>query len=38
MSNPDPASEPGLVTAFGMLTWAQHAITHSAYRPTGEPE
>ena len=30
--------EPGLVTALGMLTWAQHAITHSAYHPTGEPE
>lgn len=23
--------EPGLVTALGMLTWAQYAITHSAY-------
>lgn len=30
--------EPGLVTALGMLTWAQHAIAHSAYHPTGEPE
>lgn len=30
--------EPGLVTALGMLTWAQHAITHSAYHPTGDPE
>ncbi len=30
--------EPGLVTALGMLTWAQHAIAHSAYHPTGDPE
>lgn len=30
--------EPGLVTALGMLTWAQHAIAHSAYHPTGEPD
>lgn len=30
--------EPGLVTALGMLTWAQHAIAHSAYHPTGESE
>lgn len=30
--------EPDPVTALGMLTWAQHAITHSAYHPTGEPE
>lgn len=30
--------DPGLVTALGMLTWAQHAIAHSAYHPTGEPE
>lgn len=30
--------EPGLVTALGMLTWAQHAITHSAYHPTEEPD
>lgn len=29
---------PGLVTALGMLTWAQHAIAHSAYHPTGDPE
>ena len=30
--------EPGLVTTLGMLTWAQHAIAHSAYHPTGDPE
>ena len=30
--------DPGLVTALGMLTWAQHAIAHSTYHPTGEPE
>lgn len=30
--------EPGLVTALGMLTWAQHAIAHSAYHPTEEPD
>lgn len=30
--------EPGLVTTLGMLTWAQHAIAHSAYHPTGEPD
>ena len=30
--------EPGLVTALGMLTWAQHAIAHSAYHPTGDPD
>ena len=30
--------EPGLVTALGMLTRAQHAIAHSAYHPTGDPE
>lgn len=28
----------GLVAALGMLTWAQHAIAHSAYHPTGDPE
>lgn len=27
----------GLPT-LGILAWAQHAITHSAYHPTGEPE
>lgn len=30
--------EPGLVTTLGMLTWAQHAIAHSAYHPTGDSE
>ena len=30
--------EPGLITALGILTWAQHAIAHSAYHPTGAPE
>ena len=30
--------EPGLVTTLGMPTWAQHAIAHSAYHPTGDPE
>ena len=31
--------EPGLVTALGMLTWVQHAITHSAYiHQPGESE
>ena len=30
--------EPGLVTTLGMLTWAQHAIAHSAYHPTGDPD
>lgn len=30
--------DPGLVTTLGMLTWAQHAITHSAYHPTGDPD
>lgn len=32
------AGDPGLVTALGMLTWAQHAIAHSAYHPTGDPD
>lgn len=30
--------EPGLATTLSMLTWAQRAIAHSAYHPTGEPE
>lgn len=30
--------DPGLVTTLGMLTWAQHAIAHSAPHPTGDPD
>lgn len=33
-----PKEFASLVTALGMLTWAQHAITHSAYHSTGESE
>ena len=30
--------EPGLVTALGMLAWAQHTIFYDTTHPTGEPE